>query len=73
MFAMYSTNYANVAVWVVKVLDLVFDILFTTGDDPREWSTILDIASMANSVVGMEIEQDSEVLPLFSIEATVCQ
>ena len=54
-------------------LDLVCDILFPTGDDPREWSTISDIASMANSVVGMEVEQDPEALPLLSIEATVCQ
>ena len=54
-------------------LDLVFDILFPTGDDPREWSTISDIASMANSVVGVEVEQDPEALPLLSIEATVCQ
>ena len=54
-------------------LDLGFAILFSTGDDPREWSTISDIASMANSVVGVEVEQDPEALPLLSIEATVCQ
>ena len=47
-------------------LDLVFDILFPTGDDPREWSTISDFASMANSVVGVEVEQDPEALPLLS-------